>query len=502
MSRLFSLALICFICIATKAHATPITYDLVDFGTGVTGTITTDGVLGALTEFDLVSWQLAAFGLGDYVSSESSRNPSVSVQNLMATSTELWLPWNPVGGIKFADQQEGVNRPATSGWSVATQGDNPKSYTFNGGATLIAGSGPDLVIATVAPEPSTLIFAALGGLALLLRGCRRRNVAPALIVLAVFATDARAQVTMAWSDVGNPGNSPDTTGYGAVANAYRIATYDVTNSQYVDFLNTVDPTGQNQLQLWNSNMGQFGGISFDASDSNGSKFIVIAGDGNHPVNFVTWYSAIRFTNWLDNGQTPGTTETGAYTLVGATPVPSNADSIMRNANATIFLPSEDEWYKAAYYNPATSSYFQFPTSSNTVPIATGPTTTPNSANYNNPLGSPTDVGAYTGTTSPYGAFDMGGNVFQWNEALLDGEFRGIRGGSFQSPLNPNQLQSSFRDDGFLGSSEQAGFGFRVASVPEQSTMVLSSVGALALLAFQWRRAVAIAGMSEVPQRRR
>ena len=45
---------------------------------------------------------------------------------------------------------------------------------------------------------------------------------------------------------------------------------------------------------------------------------------------------------------------------------------------------------------------------------------------------PTDVGACTGTTSPYGAFDMGGNVFQWNEAVLydPATSRGIRGGSY------------------------------------------------------------------------
>ncbi len=96
---------------------------------------------------------------------------------------------------------------------------------------------------------------------------------------------------------------------------------------------------------------------------------MISGDGNHPVNYVTWYDAIRFANWLNNGQVPGSTETGAYTLLGGTPTPSNGNSITRNAGATVFLPSENEWYKAAYYNPATSSYFQYPTSSNTVPTA-------------------------------------------------------------------------------------------------------------------------------------
>ena len=127
---------------------------------------------------------------------------------------------------------------------------------------------------------------------------------------------------------------------------------------------------------------------------------MISGDGNHPVNYETWYSAIRFANWLDNGQVAGSTETGAYTLLGGTPTPSNGNSITRNAGATVFLPSENEWYKAAYYNPATSSYYQYPTSSNTAPTASGPTSAPNSANVNNAVGNLTAVGAYTARRAP------------------------------------------------------------------------------------------------------
>ncbi len=262
-------------------------------------------------------------------------------------------------------------------------------------------------------------------------------------------------------------------GFGAVGYSFNISTYDVTNSQYVEFLNAKDPDGTSPLQLYNSNMSNatFGGISFNNLNPAGSMYGVVSGRENLPVNYATWYDAVRFANWLGNGQGNGDTETGAYTLLGGTATPTNGNSITRNAGATVFLPSESEWYKAAYYNPVTSSYFLYPTSS-TSPARRAPTALANHANFANAVGNLTDVGAYSGTTSPYGAFDMGGNVFQWNEALISGSNRGLRGGSFNSISN--FLRSSFRD--FIDPTNELNFvGFRVASisVPEPSTGLLA-----------------------------
>ena len=81
------------------------------------------------------------------------------------------------------------------------------------------------------------------------------------------------------------------------------------------------------------------------------------------------------------------------------------------------------------------------------------------------------MGAYTGTMSPYGAFDMGGNVFQWNEVLISGSFRGLRGGSFSDDSNFLQSFARTIEDPWRESNN---IGFRVASnVPEPSTGVLA-----------------------------
>jgi formylglycine-generating enzyme len=290
------------------------------------------------------------------------------------------------------------------------------------------------------------------------------------------------QTSLQWVTVGNPGNAanpldvdPRTPGdqtRGAVSQAFKIGKYDVTVNQYVEFLNAKDPSGANLLGLYNDRMSTFGGISFQTDNTNGSKYATISGRGNHPAASVTWFGAVRFTNWLSNGQGSGDTETGTYTLgpLGIGGVPVNGGTITRNPGATVFLPSMDEWHKAAYYNPATSSYFQYPTSSNTAPITSAATSLINHVNsWPNGPNYLTDVGAYSGTTSPYGAFDMAGNVWQWSDDLFYDMPRGLLGGSF----GQDWYQSNFWGVGepTLISGQ---VGFRVAAiVPEPSPFALA-----------------------------
>ena len=317
-----------------------------------------------------------------------------------------------------------------------------------------------------------------------------------LVLLGIFATNARA-ATIAWSPVGNPGNLADTRTYqgvptnlGTVNYSYSIGTYDITNAQYVEFLNAKDSTGADPLGLYNTGTrySTYGGITYNPGASDGSKYSAIAADANHPVNYVTVYDALRFANWVNNGQGNGDTETGAYTLLGGTPTPSNAATIARNAGATVVLPTLNEWYKAAYYDSTTKSYFLFPTSSNSIPNAILPGSIANSANYMaSDVGTLSNVGAYSGTHSPSGAFDMGGNVFQMNEDLLKGGTNlGVRGGSFDNDYD--LMYSVLPGIPLPATAEGNDVGFRLAMiVPEPSSAVLAALGFVGLAAWGWRR---------------
>jgi len=269
-----------------------------------------------------------------------------------------------------------------------------------------------------------------------------------------------------WVPVGSPGNAPDTASNcfgapcGQVDYNYYISKYDVTNAQYAEFLNAV--AASDPYSLYNPAMGSDasnGGITRSGS-SGIYTYAVKAGFAHVPVTYVSFYDAARFANWLSTG----TTETGAYTLIGGTPSPSNGLTVTRNPGAVTFLPSENEWYKAAYYDAATASYFAFPAGSSAPTECTAPGATPNTANCGGVVGHVTHVGAYAGSASPNGTFDQGGNVYQWNEQIVAGSARGLRGGGWDDDTNESLAAASPNlgvdpaDDSFPD------IGFRVASV--------------------------------------
>lgn len=331
-----------------------------------------------------------------------------------------------------------------------------------------------------------------------------------ILSLRLSCASVAQAVTFDTTTVGNPGNAPDSTGFGAVDHAYRISRYEVTNAQYVEFLNAVATVDSSGLYFSIMTTDSRCGVVRQGTPGNYS-YDVKPNFADKPVTLTAFTSVLRFANWMHNGQPTGlqgatTTEEGAYSLSLLPPI--GEKRLRRNPGAKWFLPSEDEWYKAAYHQPAHQGgdgddYWKYATRSNDLPTMASSNTTGqvlnpgvNVANYgegadwNGMNGNVTDVGgAGPLSTSFYGTFDQTGNASEWieggNETALD-ELNVFRGGNwdqfyFESDVyDPEKdISSSLRIMAGHGSS-QIGFRLATIAVPEPSTLLMAAVVGLYL----------------------
>jgi formylglycine-generating enzyme len=297
------------------------------------------------------------------------------------------------------------------------------------------------------------------------------------IISALFSLVLLASADAGWADtfgsgantfnidfvtIGNPGNPPDMGGVpiqaGSVPYVYQMGKYEISE-QMIDDANAL------------------GGLGI-TKDTRGP---------NKPATSISWFEAAKFVNWLNTSS--GYSPAYKFDAVGTFQVWQPSDpgyvpgSMFRNSLAKYVLPSVDEWYKAAYYDPTTGVYNLYPTGSNTVPVAVASGTAAGTAIYRQNI--PADV-TEAGGLSAYGTIAQGGNAFEWVETASDADFthspnttaRSIRGGFYGSIADDlsslsllNVSPSSAGDDS----------GFRVASVvaePASITLFVSAVFAL------------------------
>lgn len=276
--------------------------------------------------------------------------------------------------------------------------------------------------------------------------------------------------------IGNPGNAADTTGKpnpaGSVPYSYRMGKFEISE-QMIDKANSL------------------GGLSISKATRGPDK----------PATTVSWNEAARFVNWLNTSTSsppaykfaiqPGEAGYDAYSNIQLWTISDagyNPNNLYRNSLARYFLPSVDEWYKAAYYDSTSGVYYDYATGSNIIPSPVSSGTAAGTAVYNQTFAAgPADITA-AGGLSPYGTMGQSGNVYEWEETDFDlvndasSSARGLRGGfwdsidfssSYRSSINPPFGRNSFT-------------GFRVASnaVPEPSALLLLCFASLAAL---WRR---------------
>jgi formylglycine-generating enzyme required for sulfatase activity len=332
-----------------------------------------------------------------------------------------------------------------------------------------------------------------------------------VIAAILLATGLVRAVEIDLVTIGNPGNAGELSGSGAggsgidricgaVNYEYKIGKYEVTAGQYTEFLNAVGGVDTNNLYMFSMSQTDYGcGISQIGGGTVGNPYTYSVDPNfiNRPVNYVTYWSACRFVNWLHNNQPTGlqgegTTETGAYTLTNNGVV---NNTITRNPNAKWAIASEDEWYKAAYHDKnagLASTYFDYATCNNALPGRDLSDASGNNANlYGTPA--PISSGIYTtvagefqNSDSSYGTYDQCGNLWECNESIISDSYRGIRGGGFGLASDTIAANDRLGPTPTLYHNE---LGFRVVCVPEPGSLLLIAVIAVMGLLYRcWKHA--------------
>ena len=204
--------------------------------------------------------------------------------------------------------------------------------------------------------------------------------------------------TFEMGDSGNmEGEIDEKPEHSVYLDTFYMDKYEVTNQDFVFFLNNnydrithsstyylidgqeafslfcdvaYNPNSQNQCNLWRDKI---------SVNSTNKKFVAMLTDKDDPVVMITWYGALEYCKW-------------------------RSDEML-----AVTLPTEAQWEKAArgtqeilypWGNEKNCKY----------------------ANYKGCVGNASPVGSYASGISPYGIYDMAGNVREWVSDWYDGNY--------------------------------------------------------------------------------
>jgi hypothetical protein len=262
--------------------------------------------------------------------------------------------------------------------------------------------------------------------------------------------------------------------FGDVGYEYRITRTEVTNTQYFEFINQYTKTPGFNPGDGSSAIGF--GIGFDGFDPLGNPILFIIPGAEHAPANPSWEFAARYTNWLhnDKGTRLEDFESGVYdtSTFGVDPdTGARTDQIERSPGSRFFLPTHDEWTKAAHYDPnrygpGKEGYWLYPGGSDD-PLVSGE---PGEPGAETSVGQDPDgytyypVGSYPDTDQPWGLLDTSGGTREWLETVLDpmqpARWRLIAGSDIYDPFGTRIEDRLDQVDSGLMWRE----GFRVGSV--------------------------------------
>jgi formylglycine-generating enzyme required for sulfatase activity len=295
-------------------------------------------------------------------------------------------------------------------------------------------------------------------------------------------------------------------GRGSVNYQYSIGRFEVTTAQWTEFFNAAYDRPADDRIPYLVVPDHWGAVPTTPNTAGGLRWSVPAGNEMRAVGDISWRMAAIYCNWLHNGKSAernaflnGAYDVSTFGFQGAI----FTDQASHHPDARYWIPTWDEWLKAAHYDPnkpnpdgTTGGWWQYSNGSDTPYVYGVPGAGQANAGFSNPSPYSIPLGSYPDVQSPWGLLDMAGATTEWTESIRqlsgpDGNrYRVFDGSYWVQDAFQAQLADRIREyGGEYPHIPTLEFGLRIASsVPAPGPWAVG-VGALSILGLRRRRGV-------------